>query len=137
MCSFCVDCVLWLAEEGDEKEDGYWPEDDVNVISGLKLTSRDEPYKTERMKQLFNAHGFNLGVFNGGLIKGVRDAFNPFCVLEVIAVGSVGVVQIRAVETGLFLKVDQEGEVKTTDDARDEESVFRERLVGPHLTYLR
>ena len=28
------------------------------------------PYKRERMRQLFNRHGYNLAVFNGGHVKG-------------------------------------------------------------------
>ena len=32
--------------------------------------NEDPPYKTERMRQLFNRHGYNLAIFRGGLVKG-------------------------------------------------------------------
>jgi len=65
------------------KEDGYWPDNDdagnddksrnketTTTATTLHLTSPSEPFLTERMKQLFNAHGYNLAIFPGGIIKG-------------------------------------------------------------------
>ena len=44
------------------------------------------------------------------LCAGVRDAFNPHAVLELISV-SVGEVRIRSVETGLYLSMGSDGKV--------------------------
>ena len=41
---------------------------------------------------------------------GVRDAFSPHAVLELISV-SVGEVRIRSVETGLYLSMGSDGKV--------------------------
>ena len=43
---------------------------------------------------------------------GVRDAFSPHAVLELISV-SVGEVRIRSVETGLYLSMGSDGKVST------------------------
>ena len=35
--------------------------------------NEDPPYKTERMRQLFNRHGYNLAILRGGLVKGGKN----------------------------------------------------------------
>ena len=75
---------------------------------------------------------------NGSLCKiaGVRDAFSPHAVLELISV-SVGEVRIRSVETGLYLSMGSDGKVRAESSADSEETVFIENVSGPYLTYLR
>ena len=72
----------------------------------------------------------------GHRIVGVRDAFSPHAVLELISV-SVGEVRIRSVETGLFLSMGSDGKVRAESSADSEETVFIENVSGPYLTYLR
>ena len=72
----------------------------------------------------------------GHRIVGVRDAFSPHAVLELISVG-VGEVRIRSVETGLFLSMGSDGKVRAESSADSEETVFIENVSGPYLTYLR
>ena len=67
---------------------------------------------------------------------GVRDAFSPHAVLELISV-SVGEVRIRSVETGLYLSMGSDGKVRAESSADSEETVFIESVSGPYLTYLR
>ncbi len=67
--------------------------------------------------------------------SGVREAFNPHAVLEVLAV-SVGQVQIRFVETGMFLSMGPEGRLYGTKNPSNMDTVFVEKKLGPYLTYL-
>jgi len=85
--------------------------------------------------QLYNKQGFNLAVFPGGFVKGVREAFNPFAVLELMVV-DVGELRIRAVETDLFLSMNHKGKLVGIVDGTDESTVFIERKLGPYIAYL-
>jgi len=77
----------------------------------------------------------NLFQKSKNFFKGVYDAFEPHAVLEVIPV-AVGEVQIRGVETGLFLAL-KSSSVRAIDDSSDVDTVFIEKVSGPYLTYLR
>ena len=69
---------------------------------------------------------------------GVREAFNPFAVLELSAANlEVGEVQIKGLETGLYLGMDSEGRLYTESDPKNESTVFIETAEGHYLTYLR
>ena len=74
-------------------------------------------------------------MFPGGFVKGVRDAFNPFAVLELMVV-DVGELRIRAVETDLFLSMNNKGKLVGIVDGTDESTVFIERKLGPYIAYL-
>ena len=157
----CSDCWEWfvqflMSQESGGREDWYQPEKEDKDVGGdevvhkesdhlplpvevpdvEQLTRPEEPFRPERMRQLFNRHGFNLGVFPGGHVRGVREAFSANAVLEVLPV-SVGVVQIRGVETGLFLAMGPEGNLYARRSARHRDTVFVEDKSGPYLTYLR
>ena len=40
-----------------------------------------------RLIQLYNKHGYNLAIFPGGRVRGVREPHSPYAVLEFIPVG--------------------------------------------------
>ena len=56
--------------------------------------------------------------------------------LEVIPVG-VGEVQLRGVETGLFLAMGKEGRLHATKYGKAEETVFVQSHAGPYILYMR
>ncbi len=76
-------------------------------------------------------------MFPGGHVRGVREAFNPHSVLEVLPVAVGGEVQIRGVESGLFLAMGPEGRLYARKGPRNRDTVFVEDRSGPYLTYLR
>ena len=81
----CADCWEWFvqfviraemeddAKMGfdDEEDDGNGQQPDKATNGALsKNKDNGKSFKKERMKQLFNKHGFNLAIFPGGLVKG-------------------------------------------------------------------
>ena len=72
------------------------------------------------------------------LTLGIREAFNPFAVLELSAASlEVGEVRIKGLETGLYLGMDSEGRLYTEPDPKNESTIFIESAEGHYLTYLR
>ena len=77
-------------------------------------------------------------VIRNSLFSGVREAFNPFAVLELSPANlDVGAVRIKGLETGLYLGMDSEGRLYTESDPTNESTVFIESAEGHYLTYLR
>ena len=68
-------------------------------------------------------------------MKGVREAFNPYAVLELMTV-DVGEIRLRAVETDLFLSMNSKGKLVGIFEGTDESTVFVERRLGPYIAYL-
>ena len=69
---------------------------------------------------------------------GVREAFNPFAVLELTPANlEIGEVRIKGLETGLYLAMDSEGRLYPEPDPKNESTVFIESAEGHYLTYLR
>ncbi len=72
----CADCLEWCVDLviSSERNDPFYGEDDVPtaVTGSLSSNHEDEKFKRERMKQLFNRHGFNIAVFPGGNVRGER-----------------------------------------------------------------
>ena len=66
---------------------------------------------------------------------GLRDAFDPRAVLQLIPVG-VGEVRIQGVESGLYLAMSPKGKLFASDSMSDDATVFYERSTGFYLTYL-
>ena len=86
----CGDCWEWFVEfviraemEDDTKmgfdDDGHQGNsDDVTNGALSKNGQKEGNFKKDRMKQLFNKHGFNLAIFPGGLVKGKKER-NAYC----------------------------------------------------------
>ena len=56
---------------------------------------------------------------------GVREAFNPFAVLELTPANlEVGEVRIKGLETGLYLAMDSDGRLYPEPDPKNESTVF-------------
>ena len=70
----CADFWEWFcelvikSEEADLFSEG--DDDGLPVARTSNLSTDQGRFKRERMKQLFNRHGYNLAVFPGGNIKG-------------------------------------------------------------------
>lgn len=141
-CCCCPSFLSWLVEFGDtervRRSGGPWEETEA-VANNLEAVDGKIPDRERKVhkikKQLFNRHGWNLAIFPGGFVKGVREAFNPYSVLELTA-GDVGEVRIRGVETDLFLAMDSKGMLVGVADGMDEGTVFIERRLDPYIAYL-
>ncbi len=69
------DCCQWFLEfvlrEQIREEDGFYDAEEEPLKKRPPPAGEEEPpFLTERMRQLFNRHGFNLAVFPGGHVKG-------------------------------------------------------------------
>ena len=71
-------------------------------------------------------------------IAGVREAFNPYAVLELsLASEYAGEVRIKGLETGLYLAMSSEGRLYAESDPSNDATIFIESPEGYKLTYLR
>ncbi|XP_027238241.1 fibroblast growth factor 22 isoform X1 [Penaeus vannamei] len=61
-------------------------------------------------KQLFSMTGWNLAIYPDMSVKGTREFYNLYAIMEVRAVGK-GEVQIRGVDSGLFLAMSSKGKL--------------------------
>ncbi|KAK3853218.1 hypothetical protein Pcinc_040228, partial [Petrolisthes cinctipes] len=61
-------------------------------------------------KQLFSMTGWNLAIYPDMTARGTREFYNIYAILEVRAVGK-GEVQIRGVDSGLFLAMSHKGKL--------------------------
>eukprot|EP00095_Tigriopus_kingsejongensis_P007514 maker-scaffold103_size370364-snap-gene-1.19 protein:Tk07514 transcript:maker-scaffold103_size370364-snap-gene-1.19-mRNA-1 annotation:"heparin-binding growth factor 1" len=145
-CDWLLDLVFRYEEENQLVDIIAKGEDEKRIREGnrTKENIRDSPvptdphlrpYKKQRMKQLFNKHGYNLAIFQNGRVRGVREAFHPNAVLEVIAI-NVGEVQLRGVETGIYLAMTEEGKLFGEPDPTQESTVFLESTHHSYLIYL-
>ncbi|XP_040579636.1 uncharacterized protein [Lepeophtheirus salmonis] len=148
MAPCCRDCFEWLVsfainvdnhdsygsqnstnkEEQEEESSGGFE----NILKGY--TGEIKPLSMFK-KQLFNRHGYNLAVFPGGIVKGVREAFNPHAVLHILTVG-IGEIIIQGLESGTFIAMDSTGKVYGEEDPRDDRVRFMEHVHGNYVTYL-
>ena len=73
--------------------------------------------------------------------SGVREAFNPYAVLELCPAGdpvsAPGEVRIKGMETGLYVAMSTEGRLYAEPDPNNEATLFIEAAEGHKLTYLR
>ena len=112
-----------------------WPftKDMLGVRSPLKISN----YLVLWLKIVFKKE-YVWYVLQNSIFSGVREAFNPFAVLELSPANlEVGEVRIKGLETGLYLGMDSEGRLYTESDPTNESTVFIESAEGHYLTYLR
>ena len=103
----------------------------------LGVSSSIENFKLPSTKIVFKKE-YVWYIFQNSLFLGVREAFNPFAVLELSPANlEVGEVRIKGLETGLYLGMDSEGRLYTESDPTNESTVFIESAEGHYLTYLR
>lgn len=132
----CPSFVDWAVQQVDEdRNKGLILQSQKQLLRSQDTTDGPSNADVRYKKQLYNKHGFNLAIFPGGFVKGVRDAFNPYAVLELMTV-DVGETRIRGVETDLFLSMNSKGKLVGITDGTDESTVFVERKLGPYLAYL-
>lgn len=131
-----MDCCEWISGTNRQEllEIGI-PGNDPNCQTLEEAMQQDTPdgsdYKT---KQLFNRHGFNLAIMKGH-VKGVREAFDPNAVLQLIPVG-VGEVKIKSIESGFYLAMNNRGQLYAEEDEANDATVFLENVHGHYLTYM-
>ncbi|CAL4058669.1 unnamed protein product [Meganyctiphanes norvegica] len=86
-------------------------------------------------KQLFSMTGWNLSIHPDMNVKGTREYYNLYAILEVRAVGK-GEVQVRGVDSGLFLAMTKKGKIYGEPDENKESTVWVETLSGAFFNYL-
>ena len=75
---------------------------------------------------------------SSSFVPGVREAFNPYAVLELSSASSnADEVRIKGLETGLYLAINSDGNLYAEPDPNNESTIFIEGTEGHYLTYLR
>jgi fibroblast growth factor 1 len=72
---------------------------------------------------------------NKSNFSGVREAYSPNSVLQLIPVG-VGEVKIQGLESGLFLAMNSKGQLYAEEDESNDATIFLESSNGHYLNYL-
>ncbi|KAB7506143.1 Fibroblast growth factor 20 [Armadillidium nasatum] len=100
----------------DESTDDSDPDEEVPIPPGV-IPLQNEGKEQERVpvqtpsasrKQLFAMTGWNVAIYPSMKVRGTREHYSVFAILDVRAVGK-GEVQMRGVESGLYLAMSNKG----------------------------
>uniref|UniRef100_A0A2P2I813 Fibroblast growth factor n=1 Tax=Hirondellea gigas TaxID=1518452 RepID=A0A2P2I813_9CRUS len=106
----------------------------ISKPPSLRDTLLSHPQLSMR-KQLFCMTGWNLSMHPDMRVRGTREHYSLHSIMEVRAVGK-GEVQIRGVDSGLFLAMTKKGRLYGEPDEFKENTVFVETLSGAFYNYL-
>ncbi|KAL7646652.1 UNVERIFIED_CONTAM: hypothetical protein RMT77_001903 [Armadillidium vulgare] len=131
--------VIPLQNEGKEQErvPVQTPSASSECLLDEQQTLSDrlrQPQKTVR-KQLFAMTGWNVAIYPSMKVRGTREHYSVFAILDVRAVGK-GEVQMRGVESGLYLAMSNKGRLYGEPDELKENTIWVETLSGAFFNYL-
>ncbi|CAG0888803.1 unnamed protein product [Cyprideis torosa] len=90
----------------------------------------------KRRKRLYCKTGFHIAICPNGTVRGTTDATDPCTLLEFSSAEQGGEVQIRGVESNLYLAMDRKGKLYGESNRYEEGTVWIELLHGLHTSYL-
>ncbi|KAL1131253.1 hypothetical protein AAG570_010871 [Ranatra chinensis] len=85
--------------------------------------------------QLYCDTGHHLAILPNGKVIGIEEDMNKYAVMEFTSAG-VGDVRIRAVESNMYLAMDNKGRLYGEENPMEEGTVFKESFFGMHNIYL-
>lgn len=120
--------------QGSPVPDHYRPAISGPIMVPGSSISTGNPYFGPR-KQLYCRTGYNIALYPDGAVKGSREPYSFYAILEFSSV-AIGEVRIRGLGSGFYLAMNRKGRLYGEIYPEEEGTVFVEGVAGLYNTYL-